>query len=228
MAFTHAFRRSSAVSSTLLCLLPSALHSQTTVETSNGAASPSSSRSPASSAPAPQSTAPLARISQLTRQSLATGSNHWVRIQGVVLDQGLGEYVVIQDETGWIRAETRQTTPVGGENVVASGIADWDGNFMYLRETTFHPVAWDAMAEEKIVPAPGRPDELPTLTRSIEVRNLPASQAAWKYPVRIHGVVTTSRTEWKSLFVQDDTAGILVGQGGSGRGEWPWWICAGD
>ena len=89
-----------------------------------------------------------------------------MRIQGVVLDQGLGEYVVIQDETGSIRAETRQTLPIGsGERVVAWGRLSWDGNRAILSNASIRPVAWDSIAEQKIVPAPGKPDQLPVLNQ---------------------------------------------------------------
>ena len=43
-----------------------------------------------------------------------------------------------------------------------------------------------------------------------EIRELSPSQAAWKYPVHVHGVITTLWKDYKSLFVQDETAGIFV------------------
>ncbi len=65
---------------------------------------------------------PVLQISSLTRELVQSRTNPMVRIQGPVMDQGLGVYVIIQDVTGSILAETRQTTPLAGnENVTASG-----------------------------------------------------------------------------------------------------------
>jgi hypothetical protein len=165
---------------------------------------------------------PITRISSLTRERTQGRTNSLVRIQGVVLDQGLGEYVVIQDETGSIRAETRQTLPIGsGERVVAWGRVSWDGNRAILSNTSIRPVAWDSIAEQKIVPAPGKPDQLPVLSQVHEIRELSPSQAAWKYPVHVHGVITTLWKDYKSLFVQDETAGVFVASPNVAMGaEW--------
>jgi PAS domain S-box-containing protein len=154
---------------------------------------------------------PISRISSLTRELAQARANPLVRIQGVVLDQGLGEYVVIQDESGSIRADTHETTPIGGgERAVAWGRLSWDGNQLFLRNTSVRPLAWDSIAEQRIEPAPGRPDHLPTLTQVRQIRDLPPSEAAWKYPVRVRGVVTTLWKDYQSLFVQDETAGIFI------------------
>ncbi len=154
---------------------------------------------------------PIAQISSFTRELARARTNPLVRIQGVVLDQGLGEYVTIQDETGSIRAETRETTPIGGgERAVVWGRLSWDGTQLILRNAALRPLAWDTIAEQRIVPAPGKPDHLPTLTQVRQVRDLMPAEAAWKYPVRVRGVVTTLWKDYGSLFVQDETAGIFV------------------
>ena len=158
---------------------------------------------------------PVTQISSLTRDRNQAHTNSLVRIQGVVQDQGLGEYIVIQDETGSIRAETRQTLPIGsGERVVVWGRLSWDGNRVILSNASIRPVAWDSIAEQKIVPAPGKPDQLPVLNQVRKIRELSPSQAAWKYPVHVHGVITTLWRDYKSLFVQDETAGIFVASPG--------------
>ena len=154
---------------------------------------------------------PISKIGSFTPELAQRKTNRTVRIQGVVLDQALGDYAIIQDETGTIRAETRETTPIGpGERVSAWGRVSWDGNNVFLRGASIRPLAWDSIAEEKITPADGKPSQLPTLTQIIQIRGLAPAQAAWKYPVHVRGVVTSLWKDYKSLFVQDDTAGIFV------------------
>jgi len=154
---------------------------------------------------------PISTIGSLTPESAQSKTNRTVRIQGVVLDQGLGEYVTIQDDTGSIRAETRQTTPIPpGERAIVWGRLAWDGNNVLLRNAAIRPLAWDTIAEQKITPAAGKPDRLPTLTQVIQIRSMPPEQTAWKYPVRVRAVVTALWKDYKALFVQDDTAGIYV------------------
>jgi PAS domain S-box-containing protein len=155
---------------------------------------------------------PTSEIASLTPQLARTRTNPLpVRIQGLVLDQGLGEYVTIQDDSGSIRAETRQTVPLGGgERVAAWGRLCWDGNRVFLQNAVIRPLTWDSMGEQTILPAPGKPDHLPTLTQVRQIRDLPPAQAAWRYPVQVRGVITTLWKESRSLFVQDDAAGIFV------------------
>ena len=155
---------------------------------------------------------PLSVISSLTRDTAFRRTNGYVRVQGMVLDQRLGEYVILQDyNNNSIRAETRQTTLLaGGERVTVWGIPAWDGNNVYLRAAGVRPLSWDSLAEQKIVPAPNRPDELPTLTHVDQVRDLAPERAAWKYPVKVRGVITTIWKDYRALFVQDNTAGIYV------------------
>ena len=180
------------------------------VEQVQGPTSPAGTNRPPSRPGLRPDQLPICKIGSLTRGVAQTKTNR-VRIQGVVIDQGLGEYVLIQDATGSIRAETRQTTPIGGgERVVAWGRLAWNGNAVFLRSATIQPLAWDALGEQRIVPAQGKPDELPTLTQVRQLRELSSAQAAWNYPVRIRGVVTTLWNDYKCLFIQDDFAGIFV------------------
>jgi PAS domain S-box-containing protein len=153
---------------------------------------------------------PIAAISSLTRELALRSTNSRVRIQGVVLDQRLGESVVVEDDTGWIRADTRQLTPIpGGEEVTVWGRLTWDGNNVILKNGRIRPLVLESVAEQKVTPAPGKPAHLPTLTQVRQIRDLPPSQAAWEFPVHLRAVATTVVAN-QTLFVQDDTAGIYV------------------
>ncbi|HTL69138.1 MAG TPA: histidine kinase [Lacunisphaera sp.] len=53
--------------------------------------------------------------------------------------------------------------------------------------------------------------EAPLLTTAAEVRDLPATVAEKKLPVRLRGIVTAAEPDWQGKFVlQDDSAGIFV------------------
>src|SRR5215471_20243950 len=59
--------------------------------------------------------------------------------------------------------------------------------------------------------APPHPNtNLPVLTEIRQVRELSAEEARKQYPVRVRAVVTYFDPHWKTLFIQDDTAGIWV------------------
>ncbi len=154
---------------------------------------------------------PISPVGSLTRKLVHSQTNLLVRIEGTVLDQGLGEYVILRDETGTIRVETRQTTPLGGgERATAWGRLSWDGTHVFLRSASVQPLAWGSIGERRIVPAPGKPEPLPTLTQVCQIRDLPPAKCVWKYPVQVRGVITALWKDAQALFVQDDTAGIYV------------------
>ncbi len=56
----------------------------------------------------------------------------------------------------------------------------------------------------------GSRSNLPVLTNSEQIRQLPAAEARRGYPVRLHGIVTFYDTKYHILTVQDDTGGVFV------------------
>jgi len=154
---------------------------------------------------------PISPISSLHQKTELRETNRQVRIHGVVLDQRLGEFVVIQDETGSIRAETRQTTPLeSGETVIAAGLLAWEENHAVIRSAVVWPESSYLAANQQVRPAPDKPDTLPLLTQVREIRELPPEKAAWKYPVRLHAVITGIRKDIRGMWVSDETEGIFV------------------
>jgi PAS domain S-box-containing protein len=152
-------------------------------------------------------------VSSLTRQQATAKGNVLVHVQGIVLDQRLGEHIVIRDDTGTLFAETHSMVPVKvKERVDLWGTPVWDGSRLYLKDGTFRPLDSERPALEEIgtTPAPNKPAELPLLTQARQIRDLSPRQAAWKYPVRLHGVVTLYLPLRMKFFVQDDTAGVYV------------------
>jgi PAS domain S-box-containing protein len=151
---------------------------------------------------------PILAISSLTPKDPNIG-NKQVRIRGQVLDARLGEYLVVHDETGTIVAETHQAVlPKVKAQVDVWGTLALDGVRVRLENAFFRsPGSNSVPAQDSAV----KPDQLPTLTKAWQVRDLSAERAAWKYPVRLRAVVTVNtRTNEHLLFVQDDTSGIFV------------------
>jgi len=52
--------------------------------------------------------------------------------------------------------------------------------------------------------------QLPVVTKAIDIRKMPASEAKRGYPVRLKGVITYYDPEEPDLFVQDATMGVWV------------------
>ncbi|WCJ58339.1 ATP-binding protein [Fontisphaera persica] len=75
-----------------------------------------------------------------------------------------------------------------------------------------------APAEEAV------PGSSTLLTNIQQVRKLPLEMAARGLPVRVQGVVTYADPAWRSFFIQDETAGIYVGDVGNNflpmAGDW--------
>src|SRR5215472_10548822 len=66
-------------------------------------------------------------------------------------------------------------------------------------------------AKENPWTSPPQPNtNLPVLTEIRQIRELPAEQARRQYPVRMKAVVTYFDPHFKTLFIQDDTAGTWV------------------
>jgi PAS domain S-box-containing protein len=155
---------------------------------------------------------PVEAIAALTPQSAAdTSAGAQVRVQGTVLDQRIGEYIVVRDGTGIVFAESPQIVAVNAQDRVdVWGTPVWDGTRLRLKKATFRLVD-SGNPPEQLAPAPDKPAELPLLSKAIQVRDLAPDKAAWKYPVRLRGVVTLCLpSRGKKFYVQDDTSGIYV------------------
>ena len=147
-------------------------------------------------------------IATLMRSAAALPAGSKVRVQGIVLEQRLGEYIIVSDATGTLFAETPQTTRVKvNQRVDLWGEPVWDGARVYLRNATFRQITSATGQSEYIGP---KPAELPLLTNAWQVRDLPPERAAWNYPVRLRGVVTVCTPHRAGFTMQDEVSGIYV------------------
>jgi len=147
-------------------------------------------------------------IATLMRSAAALPAGSRVRVQGIVLEQRLGEYIIVSDATGTLFAETPQTTRVKvNQRVDLWGEPVWDGARVYLRNATFRQITSATGQSQYIGP---KPAELPLLTNAWQVRDLPPERAAWNYPVRLRGVVTVCTPHRAGFTMQDEVSGIYV------------------
>ncbi|HLP77112.1 MAG TPA: hypothetical protein VK327_09350, partial [Candidatus Paceibacterota bacterium] len=140
-----------------------------------------------------------------------TNASSRICIQGTIVAQHLGEYVVINDGTGTVFADLQPVVSLKIKDVVeVVGTPVWEGSQFHLRNTSFTV----RMPEAKAVtnasePSLVRPVVLPLLTKAWHIRDLPAEKAAWKYPVQLSGVVTYFEKN-NRFCIQDDISGITV------------------
>ena len=161
---------------------------------------------------APAQNAPVRTIASVARdwKGAAARSNELVHLRGTVLDQRVGEYIVIRDETGTIVAETSQTLAAKMQSEVdvwGTLAVDLEQNRLALQHATFRLTPQNDSDTNAV--ALQKPATLPLLTSARQVRDLSPGEAAWEYPVKLRGVVTLAdqRTQ---LYVQDETAGIYI------------------
>lgn len=151
---------------------------------------------------------PLRTIASFAREWQAgrTKTNALIHLRGSILDQRVGEYIVIRDDTGTMLAEGSQTVSVKMQTVVdVWGSPVGDLNRPYLRQSTFRVM--DQPAEASATSQ--RPVTLPVLTKVRQIHELTPNQAGWEYPVKIRGVITLAYQHMRT-YVEDDTAGIYI------------------
>ncbi|HEV2210026.1 MAG TPA: sensor histidine kinase [Verrucomicrobiae bacterium] len=155
---------------------------------------------------------PVVSISSLLDRELGPWTNDWAHVSGLVAAYQPGQFVVLKDPTGTIRARVAQMTEVaGGERV------DLWGLLRPSPEGAFLDTAWFELAPAPAVqPAPAllpnanRAGLPPILTHIADIRRLTREQAALQLPVRVHGVLTYADPEWHNAFIQDASGAIYV------------------
>jgi len=153
---------------------------------------------------------PVRTIAALTRewQSEKHSSNEIIHVRGAVLDQRVGEYLVIRDDSGTILAESSQTLAVKMQAIVdVWGRPDGDLNRLTLQHATFRIASTESNGTNDV--RAQKPANLPLLTKVSQIRELSVVQSGWEYPVKIRAVVTLAY-QHSRLYVEDDTAGIFV------------------
>lgn len=156
---------------------------------------------------------PIRTIADVTRdwnRKHPTGSNDFVHLRGTVLDQRVGEYIAIRDETGALYARSTNTIRVELQaEVDVWGIPDGNADHLTLLQATFHLVN-SAGIQRTNGAAAEKPAVLQVLTKASQVRELTATEAGWEFPVKIHGVVTLSIHRMRTYVEDDSGTGVFV------------------
>ena len=155
---------------------------------------------------------PVTSVDDLLHQELGAWTNSPIRIKGLITAYQPGEYVLIKDSTGVLKAGVIQIN----EAQVGQRVNVWG----FLAESP-EPILKDAYFE--VAGSPGPKGEalseqrVPSLTISnttvlthvSEIMKLRA-QASLNLPARLVGVMTYADPEWHIGFFQDESRGIFV------------------
>jgi PAS domain S-box-containing protein len=155
------------------------------------------------------STAPVITMEALLDQEFGEWTNNVVHLSGVVSAYEPGQFVIVREPVGLLRANVIQVDPIQpGTRVDLWG---------YLAVTQEGPILDDACFEEvrfvnTPAPAPVPQQEFtqrPTLTNLAGVYKLSRAEQAQHIPVRARGCITFADPVFQVHFVQDRTDAIF-------------------
>jgi signal transduction histidine kinase/CheY-like chemotaxis protein len=156
---------------------------------------------------------PSVTIRELEKLEMKRPNRNRVIVRGTVLSFKEKEKVVVTDGTGVIEPTLHyETTPVfPGDLIELSGYPGKRGTNVTLKYTLYRWLETRGRAD----PSPGEPLPEGMVLKSISaVRNLPSSAASKNYPVEVEAVVTFYDPNSQLLFIQDQSTGIFVNNGG--------------
>ncbi len=160
---------------------------------------------------------PVVSIGSLLNRELGPWTNNRVHINGVIEAYRPGEYLIVKDPTGAIRAQVVQSTPAQPDGRVdVWGFLTVSPEKTVLSDASFEvarPPPSSSVVSPASRPAPNPVSVPQVLTRVSDVRRLPRDVTAQRIPVRLQGVVTYSDPEWRTCFFQDESGGIYVDPG---------------
>ena len=156
---------------------------------------------------------PVTPISRIPHEATGAGPKMQVHVQGRVLDQQLGERLVLSDGGGTVTAESAQMTVAPLETEVEVwGTPASDGTHAFLRNATYRLTDTNAATSSQAVGVAASTNSIgvSVLTHSRQVLDLTPQQATKQIPVKLRGVVTASFPQRRQLFVQDESGGVAV------------------
>ena len=155
---------------------------------------------------------PTTPISDLTGPEPGLSHDGLVHVHGNIVNQSL-DFFFVRDDTGTIRVEYKSPVFFGtGSPVEIFGYVRQQDSAAVLEDAIISTPNTDAGSNGiAATPLPTSANtNLPTLSRVVQVRELPANLASKSYPVHIHGVVTYSDPIGSLQFVQDRSGGIFI------------------
>ena len=138
-----------------------------------------------------------------------------VCVRGNVVTHHVGDFLLLQDDTGVLRVEFKTTTYIQPESrlqVLGYIVPGAHGlvltNPLVLRLSALDTI--DEPSGEAVHSPIAANPSLPVLTDILHVRSLSPEEAARAYPVQITAAVTYSDVVISKQFIQDDSAGIYL------------------
>jgi signal transduction histidine kinase len=136
------------------------------------------------------------------------------RVRGTVIREKPGNYLLVRDSSGRVRANFDASVPYSaGSLVEIVGLPESQEGALVLDHSVILTTDSDpgaAPASTKVVIPTAANTNLDELTQVVQVRNLSLAEAMRGHPVRITGVLTYRDPGQKVQFLQDNSGGIYI------------------
>ena len=157
---------------------------------------------------------PVVSISSLLNRELGSWTNEMVHINGLVASYQPGEFLVVKDPTGIIRARVIQETQIQTDDRVDVwgflGVSPTETLLKNAYFAVFNPPTADTSAVAAAATAGNSANTPTVLTQVGEILKLKREQAAQHIPVKLRGVITFVDSDWHNCFIQDKGDAIYV------------------
>ena len=157
---------------------------------------------------------PITPIGDLSASLGTQRSNAPVRIHGNIVGQRTGKFLAVRDSSGSVQVNC--DAPVSfadGSTVGIFAYPENQGDALVLNHAIVQAqeIVSDVQNTNSQAAIPiAANTNLSSLTRVVQVRNLPASEAIRGHAVRVTGVLTYNDPVSSNQFIQDDSGGIFV------------------
>jgi signal transduction histidine kinase len=156
---------------------------------------------------------PVVSISSLLNRDLGPWTNGWVHVNGLIAAYQPGQWLVLKDPTGSIRAKIIQMTEIpdyGRADVW--GFLEISHKEAVLRDAYFEvdaPPSDETGAPATVTAASAK--GLPAIIdRLSDIRKLRREDAARNIPVQVRGVLTYADPAWRNGFLQENGDALYV------------------
>jgi len=170
--------------------------------------------------------APVTAVDALFDRELGAWTNLPVHVNGLITAYSPGDFVVVKDPTGVIKARVSQVTRAApDERVNLWGYLTVTSHGVQLEDGLFELVGPRAQKSDLSAHDANLTNAAPAgvlLTESKQVTGLSRSEAAKRLPVKLRGVITYTDPDWQAGFLQDSTGAVFfdLGQRDLQPGQW--------
>lgn len=152
---------------------------------------------------------PVVAIDALLDRELGPWTNQPIHVNGLIVAYNPGDYVLIKDPTGLIRARVSQVDRIAlDERVDLWGFLTLLPNGPLLSDAYFKPTHHDPK-DFSLSSASSETTAAANTSNVVEILKLDSTQASRRFPVRIHGVITYADPDWKNGFLQNSDGAMF-------------------